>query len=289
MNEAFRRLVARSRRPPGLDAPEGWPPGHFYSPVPDLREIRRRSDLIFADPPRRLPGIDLNEAGQLALFGELADLYPSRRFARFSLENPNFTTEAIVLQCLMRHLCPRRVVEIGSGHSSCAVLDTSELFLDGSVACTFVEPYPDLLRSLLLPGDEARIEILEIGAQDLPTERVAGIEAGDILLIDSTHVLKVDSDVTHALFRLLPSLAAGVHVHFHDVPYPFEYPQQWVFEGRAWNEAYALRAFLQHNDAWEVAFFNSFFARFRAAELERHMPDCSPYAGSSLWLRRVAV
>jgi|ERR1041384_1342521 hypothetical protein len=40
-------------------------------------------------------------------------------------------------------------------------------------------------------------------------------------------------------------VAPGVYVHFHDVCFPFEYPEEWMCQGRAWNEAYLLRAFLQ--------------------------------------------
>jgi methyltransferase family protein len=278
-----RRRAAASTTPP---APPGWPPGHFYSPIPDLAAVRRDEARIFADPPRELPGIDLAADAQLELLARLARHHDSVAFRRFDLENPNFTVEGIVLQCLLRELRPERLIEIGSGHSSAAILDTRELFLGGRPACTFVEPHPELLRSLLAPGDEAAVEILAVGAQELDADRVAELGPGDVLVVDSTHVAKVDSDVLHVLFRLLPRLAPGVVVHFHDVLYPFEYPRAWVLEGRAWNEAYLLRAFLAHNGAWEVLLFNSFLARFHAAALAAALPRCAPYAGSSLWLRR---
>jgi hypothetical protein len=268
------------------DHAPGWPPGHFYSPIPDLDQVREHEARIFGPPPPALPGIDLAIPGQLALLERLGRHHETVAWSRFSLENPNFTVEAIVLQCLFRELRPRRLIEIGSGHSSAAVLDTRDLFLDGELDCTFVEPYPALLRSLLAPGDEDGVNVLPVGAQEMPAELVDRLEAGDVLLVDSTHVAKVDSDVLHILFRLLPRLRPGVVVHFHDVFYPFEYPREWVYQGRAWNEAYLLRAFLADNREWEVFLFNSYLAQFHPDTLARALPACSPYAGSSLWLRR---
>jgi len=87
--------------------------------------------------PRELPGIDLNEAGQLRLFDELRKFYDQQPFpetenrgARYWFQNPAYSySDAILLYCLMCYLCPRKIIEVGSGYSSCAMLDTNELFL----------------------------------------------------------------------------------------------------------------------------------------------------------------
>lgn len=113
------------------------------------------------------------------------------------------------------------------------------------------------------------------------------LTAGDILLIDSTHVSKVDSDVNHILFDILPSLNPGVYVHFHDICYPFEYPKQWVYQGRAWNEAYILRAFLQYNTSFEIVIFNSFLGYFCLDLLQQYLPLCAKNPGISIWLKKV--
>ena len=78
------------------------------------------------------------------------------------------------------------------------------------------------------------------------------LEANDILFIDSSHVLKVGSDVHHLFAEVLPALKPGVYTHFHDIFFPFEYPYAWIQEGRYWTEAYALRAFLQFNTTFEI-------------------------------------
>jgi len=86
---------------------------------------------------------------------------------------------------------------------------------------------------------------------------------------------------------VLPSLRLGVLVHVHDIFYPFEYPRAWIDEGRCWNEAYLLRAFLQFNQGFEVVLMNTFMQHFQRGWFEQHMPLCLRNPGGSIWLRRV--
>ena len=274
----------------------GWPPGHFYSPIPSLDEVRRREEAIFAPPPPGLPELDLGDERQVALFRELAPSYADQPWydtpsegRRYGFANTYFTYgEALIYHALLRRLRPRRVVEVGSGHSSAVLLDTNDLFLGGAVRCTFVEPFPERLESLLRPEDRPRVDLLRSPLQEVDLGVFEALAAGDVLFVDSTHVAKVDSDVNHALFRVLPALGEGVWIHFHDVFYPFEYPREWVLAGRSWNEAYLLRALLQGSRRYEIAFFNDYFAAFHRDELERGMPLAGRNPGSSLWLRKTA-
>ncbi len=189
----------------------------------------------------------------------------------------------------MRHLRPRRIIEVGSGYSSCVILDTNELYFEGKIECTFIDPYPRLLRSLLKRGDADRCPVIARNLQDVDLAAFAPLEAGDILFIDSSHVAKVNSDVNYVFAHILPSLARGVVVHFHDIFYPFEYPKVWVYRGIAWNEAYVLRAFLQYNSAFEILLFNSFLWQFHEHRVVWAMPLCANNPGASLWLRKVGT
>ncbi|UQS25784.1 hypothetical protein L1857_24730 [Amycolatopsis thermalba] len=139
------------------------PPGHFYSPHPDPAQVRARAATLFdtgSDPA----GLDLREDDQLALLPVLTELLKDHPFPedrspeyRYFFGNPEYSwSDALVLHAMLRHLRPRRLVEIGSGYSSAMTLDTVEHWLDGAVELTFVEPYPDLVRSLLRPGRTAR-------------------------------------------------------------------------------------------------------------------------------------
>lgn len=288
--DALRAELARCKSSAG----EFVPAGHFYSAVPSIPQVRADEQRLFGSAPRTLPGVDLREAEQRALLESFQPYYDEQPFPRqrtpprrYFFENPAYSySDAIFLYCMLRHARPRRVVEVGSGYSSCVTLDTNELHFGGAIDCTFIEPYPETLRSLLREGDEERICILPRDVQRVDLATFERLEANDILFIDSTHVSKIGSDVNFLLFEVLPRLAPGVYVHFHDTFHPFEYPRAWIYEGRAWNEAYLLRSFLTFNDAFQIVLFNTFMETFHEAWFRRHMPLCLENPGGSLWLRR---
>lgn len=271
------------------------PPGHFYSPMPSPEEVARDAERIYPAPPRTLPGIDLREDAQMALLERFLPLYGEMPFSsqpkpglRYGFENGAYSyADAILLHCMIRHLAPKRIIEIGSGHSSCVSLDTNERYFGGRIEAVFIEPYPDLLRSLLKPGDAERIRIIPSRLQDVPAGLFATLQANDILFIDSTHVGKIGSDVNFIFAEILPALQPGVRVHVHDIFYPFEYPRYWVDEGRAWNEAYMLRCFLQYNARFRIELWSHFVALFHEDWLAQHMPLCLRNPGASIWLQRL--
>lgn len=270
-------------------------PGHFYSPVPNMVEVARDQAKLFDRSLRELPGVDLNVEGQLELLGQLARFYGEQPFSeqagggmRYYFANKFFGhSDAIFLYCMMRFARPKRIIEIGSGFSSFVMLDTNERFFDGRIHVTFVEPYDERLRSRLKEKDLKETEILAKRVQEVDLARFAELGAGDILFVDSSHVAKIGSDVNRIVFEILPRLAKGVLIHFHDVFYPFEYPKEWVESGRYWNEDYMLRAFLQFNSAFRIRVWNQFLGTFHAERLRRDMPLCMNDTGGSLWLERL--
>lgn len=278
------------------------PPGHFYSPIPDAEAIRRSEDTVFNTSVREIAGIDLNENAQLLLLDELVPFYGEQPFTshkqeglRYYFENNAFSYfDAIVYYCLLRRLAPRRVIEVGSGYSSCALLDTNERFFGHQIACTFIEPYPQLLASLVCDDDQSRTTLIARNLQEVDRDIFRQLSANDILFIDSSHVVKTHSDVNYVFFEILPLLQSGVYIHFHDIFHPFEYPREWVYQGRAWNEAYLLRAFLQDNDHYGIEFFNSFIEMFYRDLIAQRMPLCLrhaeesmiPTSAQSIWLRK---
>ncbi len=209
---------------------------------------------------------------------------------RYYFENPSYSySDGIFLHCMLRHLRPQRLIEAGSGFTSALTLDTNEFWLDRRLQCTFIEPYPQLLRSLLKTEDFASVQIISSPLQEVPLGAFASLQANDVLFIDSTHVSKIDSDVNYLFFEILPLLQPGVYVHFHDIFYPFRYPESWILEGRGWNEAYLLRAFLQFNSDFEIVLFNTFLETCHRDWFEKNMPLCLKDPGGSIWLRRKRV
>jgi hypothetical protein len=167
------------------------------------------------------------------------------------------------------------------------MLDVDEFHLGRSVEFTFLEPYPDLLKSLMRPGDPTWAIRQQI-VQEADLDLFRGLAANDILFIDSTHVVKAGSDVVRLLFEVLPALAPGVVIHVHDIFWPFEYPSTWLDEGRAWNETYALRAFLQYNRCFSIMLFANCLVHRDRGWFERHAPTILRNVGGSIWLRRDA-
>ncbi len=277
------------------------PPGHYYSPIPSRDDVIRSADERFAQGPESLVGIDLNVAAQLALVETLGPLTSDLSFAdeaggatRYFWNNPGFAPgDATVLAAMLRHLRPRRIVEVGAGLSTAVLLDVADTYLSHRPIIECIDPEPQRLRVLLRPGDESALTLHERPVQALPVEFFTALQAGDLLFIDSSHVLKLGSDVAFLLLDVLPRLVPGVVVHVHDVATSFEYPIEWYEEGRAWNEGPALRAFLSFNSAFEILFFCDYLMRFQREAIAAHLPlalrqppGVSGNTAVSLWLRR---
>jgi predicted O-methyltransferase YrrM len=207
---------------------------------------------------------------------------------RFHYNNHSFAyADAITLHCMIRKYKPKRIIEIGSGFSSCVMADTNELFFDNSISLTFIEPYPDFFFSVLSQEDRRRFTVINQIVQEVDLSIFDTLEENDILFVDSSHVSKIGSDVNHEFFDILPRLKKGVLVHFHDIFYPFEYPTDWILEGRAMNENYLLKAFLQYNESFEILFMSTYAGTFFRNEIEKNLPIFLKNSGGNFWMRRV--
>jgi hypothetical protein len=285
------RLLNRCR---GGVASVGYPLGHYYSPVPDLRDVQRRAATLFQKNVETVAGVDLRRESQLALFGQMANYWqafnwpPKKDEAhRYFTDNSMFQRgSGFVLFAFLRHFKPRQIIEIGSGFSSALMLDTDDRFFESTTKFTFIEPYPERLRTLLRKADYERCRIHEQPLQDVPASVFTSLGAGDLLFVDSSHVSKIGSDVNRIFFEILPALPPGVLIHFHDIFYPFEYPQDWIENGKHWNEAYLLRAFLQYNNAFELLLFNDYIAQLLRTGLADQFTAIPRSLGSSVWLRK---
>lgn len=270
-----------------------FPPGHFYSPLPSREEIAEAWGRGGFGPP--FPAVDLNEAGQFARLERFAGWYAEQPFpekatagARFYLDNPSYGHyDAFMLYGMLREARPRRIIEVGSGFSSAAMLDLNERVLGGAVKFTFIDPDMARLRPLLRAEDAGRVTLIEKKVQDVPIEAFAELGENDVLFIDSSHVSKIGSDVNRLFFDVLPSLAPGVLIHVHDVAGNLDYPRDWLEEGRAWNEQYLLRAFLMNNAAYRIELFSAWLWNQRHELIRERMPMCGRGGGGQMWLRKL--
>lgn len=276
------------------DTRQGWPPGHFYSPVVSADDIERHRQRVYAAVrDRDLPGVALDLDTQFKTLERIGAAAADQPWGeqpqgrlRYGFDNPNFGPgESLVLLGMFRDFSPRRVIEVGAGWSTRAILDVRDLLLGGNLQLTSIEPYA----SRVIPDlrADSDIEVIESAVQETGLERFLALEADDVLFVDSSHVVKFGSDVQFILNEVLPRLAPGVRVHFHDVMYPFEYPLEWVRGGRNWNEAYALRSFLTFNSAYAIELFAAYLWAVAPARAASLLPGAVSSPGSSLWLRRL--
>lgn len=276
-----------------------FPPGHYYSPIPDRQEVFGERGEVFAKMSNRdlrpweLPGVDLNDATQLANLQTLSKHYPQFDFPatkadshRYHIENSYFAySDGIFLFGTLLEFRPKNVVEIGSGFSSLLMLDVKERHLN-DINLTFIDPDDHRLRAGMRPGDAENATITTKKIQDVDTIVFDCLDDGDILFIDSSHVSKTGSDVNWLMFEVVPRLKPGVLVHIHDIGYPFEYCTEWLELGWFWNEAYLVRSFLQFNETFEVYAWGQYLVKYHSEMVGKAMPDCLKDQGGSLWLRR---
>ncbi|MGV8877552.1 MAG: class I SAM-dependent methyltransferase [Sphingobacteriaceae bacterium] len=271
-----------------------YPAGHYYSTIIAVEDIKKRAATIWENEKvDGIIGIDLNTESQLNLVNSFNQYYSELPFSsekngscRYYFDNGFYSyTDAIFLYAIIRAYQPKQIMEVGSGFSSAVMLDTNEFFFDNQINLTFIEPYPDRLNSLLKEKDKASSTVIQSDVQLVPIAVFEKLRAGDILFIDSTHVVKTGSDVNYLIFEILPRLKSGVLIHFHDIFYPFEYPKEWVYNGRNWNEDYFLRSFLMYNNEFEIKLFADYLHKHHQAVFES-MPLCYKNTGGNLWLTK---
>jgi hypothetical protein len=274
-------------------------PVHYYSPVPDIEDLRARRVW---DRRSSMAGIDMREARQLALLAELGREFgaecrwphePSRDGSEFYTDNSRFSYGcAASTHALIRKLKPRRVIEAGSGFSSrviAAALRMNEKDSGRRAEYTVVDPFPgDALERLPGVGQVLRRRVELIEADVFRT-----LGENDILFVDSGHTVRAGGDVNFLVLDILPLLAPGVVVHFHDIALPYEYAEVYFTNPKFrvfWTEAYLLQAFLCHNAAYEVLLTMNFLMRDHAAAFRSAWPHYDPaihrFPSHSFWIRR---
>jgi hypothetical protein len=226
---------------------------HYYEP---------QFDGLFEyplDQDRRLPGIDFNVEGQLKFIksltrsGELSDL-ASRSLDSFGFAFGNGTFEsgdAEFWYQLIRQVKPAHIYEIGSGNSTRLAMRAlkQNKMDDAEYSCRHlcIEPYE--MQWLESSG----VEVIRERVERLDLSLFQDLGEGDILFIDSSHIIRPQGDVLFEYLEILPTLKKGVIVHIHDIFSPKNYLKSWLIDdARLWNEQYLLEAFLTQNNNWKV-------------------------------------
>lgn len=295
---ALRRLLRVIRGIPREPGVPFVPLGHFYSPLVDPAELGAERHRLWPEKPI-IAGVDWNDDGHRRILTEAfpryvqlydyPELLPDKPgLVDFYTRNSQFSwLDARALFVLLHEWRPRRVIEVGSGYSSLLIADVNRRWFDSGIHVTCIEPYP---RAFLRNRIDGLSRLIEDKVQHVPLEEFAALEAGDILFVDSSHVVKTGSDVNRIFFDVLPALARGVHIHIHDVFLPHDYPQSWAVEqNRSWNEQYLVQALLMYTTGFRVE-FGCAYAFHTFAELVIKAlahPKGHGYGGGSLWLTKI--
>jgi len=183
---------------------------------------------------------------------------------------------------MVRHFKPNLIIEVGSGYSS--LLSAQAGQKNGNTELICIEPYPAEVLKKGFPGLK---QLVTTRVQDMDPTFFEQLQAGDILFIDSTHVVQIGSDVNFLFLEVLPRLKPGVIVHIHDIYLPAAGRRDWVMENtRFWNEQYLLQAFLIMNKGYEVLFANYYVSGRYLQDLKATFPHSPYWHGSSFWMRR---
>jgi len=265
---------------------------HYYAPFVSKDDIRQP---LTAE--RYLPGLKLDAERMLQFLSafdfqdELRDL-PDRSDDRLQYGFINGTFgpgDAEILYGMIRHLKPRRFIEIGAGNSTLvAQLAIRRNAEEGSAdTCRHicVEPFENPWL------EQLGIEVIRKKVEELPLETFKSLGANDILFVDSSHTVRPQGDVLFEILEVFGSLEPGVYVHVHDIFTPFDYPEEWILERRAiWHEQYLLEAFLSFNNKFEVICALNWLYHTSPGRLRAACPVLTerlPSEPGSFWFRTV--
>lgn len=257
----------------------------FYLPFP---EVERLPESLWSTE-RPMHGIDLRLDAATGLLHELSGHMSEPVLDDYDLANGTYEwSDLQTLYGMLRHLKPSQVMELGSGASTHVIqLARTVNEQEGSpFRHTAFDPFGGWHEMGVPDG----LEIQPTPAERLDPAAVEALGADDVLFVDTTHTVKTGGDVQHIILYLLPRLAPGVHVHFHDIFLPYDYPRQWVVdERRAWAEQYLLEAFLAFNPEFEVVLPVGALSRKREVDFRRAIPRHGPGGAGAFWIRRTGT
>jgi predicted O-methyltransferase YrrM len=257
-------------------------PRHFYSSIPDFRELSR-------DPSWKLPrsmvgvnGIDPEE--QLAFVRscctkELLDRLTAldvNAYARSQYGDEGYgPIEAEFLYCFISSRCPRRVVQVGAGYSTAVILLAAQDW-KRPLELICVDPFPSaFLQKMASAG---KLTLIGKRAQEVDIPTMTSLHSGDLLFIDSTHTVKVGSEVNQLVLEVLPRLVPGAYVHFHDIFFPYDYHPDLQTMLFFHSESSLLHAFLIQNPQYTIRASMSMLHYAKPSELKMLFPRYRPTA-----------
>ena len=263
-------------------------PKGYYSSMVDP------SEAVPSHEPQLTAGFEMDAESHLqylrSVFPKYSDEYASldveksetwHQRPRFYKRNDGFQNiDALVYWAMIREHRPSRVVEIGSGFST--LLAAQAVLRNGCGRVTAIDPFP---REFVRRNDLG-IDLVVRAAEEIDPEVLLSLRPGDIVFVDSSHVVRQGGDVNWFFLSVLPRLNRGVFVHVHDVYLPFDYPIELMQRRNVyWTEQYLLQSYLTHNVQSKVLFGSRFAAHAFPDETARAFSGVDSLSGASFWIR----
>ncbi len=256
-------------------------PHHYYSEIPDFQELRSETYWKSASSMSGVNGTNVNE--QLSFLEKICNKDMVERLKRndiysyacFQNNEPGFGhIESDFLFCFIHNIKPKRIIQIGCGVSTAVILlANKESGFQSEITC--IDPFPT--NFLKQASIEEVIKLLKEKAQKIDSNLFTTLNSGDFLFIDSTHTVKPGSDVNKIILEVLPKLNKGVHVHFHDIYFPYDYKRDLLSDGLFFsNESVLLHAFLISNLNYKVNISLSMLHYAKTEELVKFLPNYIP-------------
>ncbi len=254
---------------------------HFYSDYPDYNQLEKST---YWRKPYSMFGIRGAETGpQLEFARRCCESYTDsltqkntyEQACRANGEAGFGPTEADFLYCYVRSQKPKKIVQVGCGVSTQLILLAADDEPDYSPQIVCVEPFPtDNLKNL---DREGRIKLHAEMAQQVDLSVFTELGEGDLLFVDSTHTVHVGSEVVRLICEVLPRLAAGTRVHFHDICFPFDYGPTFLTHTLfPWREHTLLYAFLLNNPRFSIDVSLSMLHHAEPSALKQLLPNYTP-------------
>lgn len=259
-------------------------PKHYYTPVPDYDWLKRNKQAWTGRA--NLTGVHWDLDQQLEWLAEICLPYyhevAGLEFYEQTIASsvgPGFgPVESQVLHCFIRATAPKLIVEIGSGVSTACMVHASGLNrLEGKSSSRIicVEPHPRKAFS-----EVQNIHHLEQPCQTVPHATFEALGAGDLLFVDSSHSVRVGSDVVRIYLDIIPRLAPGVFVHIHDIFLPYLYQRSVLSNFFGWQETSLLLALLTNNNRLSILACLSALHYDRTEKMVHLLSDYKPRNGS---------
>lgn len=266
---------------------------HYYEPMFNPKHLRHslRDD-------RSLPGIDFNDEKQLEI---LRSFNYNDELLTIPVDKPAGNSHEYYYNCgaycsgdgeylysMVRKFKPSHIIEVGSGYSTLMINNAIEKNTqeDKNYSCVHecIEPYEQPWLETL------PVKIIRSRLEDVSKNLFCGLGGNDMLIIDSSHIIRPQGDVVTEYLEILPTLKSGVIVHIHDIFTPKDYLDSWVYDDvRFWNEQYLLEAFMSFNREFEILGALNYLTHNYYEQFAEKCPVFSKQPGrepGAFWIRR---